>query len=150
MKKKTTKTQEAKKILKKKFKVNTKIVFTEDGEVRSIQNNCILVGTEFIVSRKTKILTVYICIKRRFSEVCGFRNWFKFCKTIQLPFRIQFHCEKEECWAPTSFHLCMYKILVWELLVDVHNRTSFLPIIFNFRWNKEPIFSLQKCKMIFL
>lgn len=34
MKKKTTKTQEAKKILKKKFKVNTRIVFTEDGEVR--------------------------------------------------------------------------------------------------------------------
>uniref|UniRef100_A0A8C0EZY0 ATP-dependent RNA helicase n=1 Tax=Bubo bubo TaxID=30461 RepID=A0A8C0EZY0_BUBBB len=33
MKKKTTKTQEAKKILKKKFKVNTKIVFTEDGEL---------------------------------------------------------------------------------------------------------------------
>ncbi|XP_010148798.1 PREDICTED: probable ATP-dependent RNA helicase DDX10, partial [Eurypyga helias] len=33
LKKKTTKTQEAKKILKKKFKVNTKIVFTEDGEV---------------------------------------------------------------------------------------------------------------------
>lgn len=33
MKKKTTKTQEAKKILKKKFKVNTRIVFTEDGEV---------------------------------------------------------------------------------------------------------------------
>ncbi|XP_052669039.1 probable ATP-dependent RNA helicase DDX10 [Harpia harpyja] len=33
VKKKTTKTQEAKKILKKKFKVNTKIVFTEDGEL---------------------------------------------------------------------------------------------------------------------
>ncbi|NWW43507.1 DDX10 helicase, partial [Pedionomus torquatus] len=33
MKKKTTKTKEAKKILKKKFKVNTKIVFTEDGEL---------------------------------------------------------------------------------------------------------------------
>ncbi|NXF07655.1 DDX10 helicase, partial [Smithornis capensis] len=33
MMKKTTKTQEAKKILKKKFKVNTKIVFTEDGEL---------------------------------------------------------------------------------------------------------------------
>ncbi|XP_042724104.1 probable ATP-dependent RNA helicase DDX10 [Lagopus leucura] len=33
MKKKTTKTQEAKKILKKKFKVNTRIVFTEDGEL---------------------------------------------------------------------------------------------------------------------
>ncbi|NXP35948.1 DDX10 helicase, partial [Leiothrix lutea] len=33
MKKKTTKTQEAKKILKKKFKVNTKVVFTEDGEL---------------------------------------------------------------------------------------------------------------------
>ncbi|KAF4787676.1 putative ATP-dependent RNA helicase DDX10 [Turdus rufiventris] len=33
MKKKTTKTQEAKKILKKKFKVNTKIVFTEEGEL---------------------------------------------------------------------------------------------------------------------
>ncbi|XP_054049621.1 probable ATP-dependent RNA helicase DDX10 [Rissa tridactyla] len=33
MKKKPTKTQEAKKILKKKFKVNTKIVFTEDGEL---------------------------------------------------------------------------------------------------------------------
>ncbi|KAM6145930.1 putative ATP-dependent RNA helicase DDX10 [Phoenicopterus ruber ruber] len=33
MKKKTTKTQEAKKILKKKLKVNTKIVFTEDGEL---------------------------------------------------------------------------------------------------------------------
>ncbi|KFU90972.1 putative ATP-dependent RNA helicase DDX10, partial [Chaetura pelagica] len=32
-KKKTTKTQEAKKIVKKKFKVNTKIVFTEDGEL---------------------------------------------------------------------------------------------------------------------
>uniref|UniRef100_A0A8C3J4Q7 ATP-dependent RNA helicase n=1 Tax=Calidris pygmaea TaxID=425635 RepID=A0A8C3J4Q7_9CHAR len=31
MKKKQTKTQEAKKILKKKFKVNTKIVFTDDG-----------------------------------------------------------------------------------------------------------------------
>ncbi|NXL92023.1 DDX10 helicase, partial [Alectura lathami] len=33
MKKKATKTQEAKKILKKKFKVNTRIVFTEDGEL---------------------------------------------------------------------------------------------------------------------
>ncbi|XP_051497270.1 probable ATP-dependent RNA helicase DDX10 [Apus apus] len=33
VKKKTTKTQEAKKIVKKKFKVNTKIVFTEDGEL---------------------------------------------------------------------------------------------------------------------
>uniref|UniRef100_A0A8C5T6I9 ATP-dependent RNA helicase n=1 Tax=Malurus cyaneus samueli TaxID=2593467 RepID=A0A8C5T6I9_9PASS len=33
MKKKTTKTQEAKKILKKKFKVNTKVVFTEGGEL---------------------------------------------------------------------------------------------------------------------
>ncbi|XP_075274602.1 putative ATP-dependent RNA helicase DDX10 [Opisthocomus hoazin] len=33
MKKKTTKTQEAKKIVKKKFKVNTKIIFTEDGEL---------------------------------------------------------------------------------------------------------------------
>ncbi|PKU43391.1 hypothetical protein llap_6317 [Limosa lapponica baueri] len=33
LKKKPTKTQEAKKILKKKFKVNTKIVFTEDGEL---------------------------------------------------------------------------------------------------------------------
>ncbi|KFW80013.1 putative ATP-dependent RNA helicase DDX10, partial [Manacus vitellinus] len=33
VKKKTTKTQEAKKILKKKFKVNTKIVFTDDGEL---------------------------------------------------------------------------------------------------------------------
>ncbi|XP_071410723.1 probable ATP-dependent RNA helicase DDX10 [Pithys albifrons albifrons] len=33
MKKKITKTQEAKKILKKKFKVNTKVVFTEDGEL---------------------------------------------------------------------------------------------------------------------
>ncbi|XP_067145884.1 probable ATP-dependent RNA helicase DDX10 [Apteryx mantelli] len=33
LKKKATKTQEAKKILKKKFKVNTKIVFTEDGEL---------------------------------------------------------------------------------------------------------------------
>ncbi|XP_055658293.1 probable ATP-dependent RNA helicase DDX10 [Falco peregrinus] len=33
MKKKTTKTQEAKKILKKKFRVNTKVVFTEDGEL---------------------------------------------------------------------------------------------------------------------
>nr|XP_009682113.1 PREDICTED: probable ATP-dependent RNA helicase DDX10 [Struthio camelus australis] len=33
VKKKATKTQEAKKILKKKFKVNTKIVFTEDGEL---------------------------------------------------------------------------------------------------------------------
>ncbi|NXV48740.1 DDX10 helicase, partial [Uria aalge] len=32
-KKKPTKTQEAKKILKKKFKVNTKMVFTEDGEL---------------------------------------------------------------------------------------------------------------------
>lgn len=39
MKKKTTKTQEAKKILKKKFKVNTKIVFTEEGEVRSLKSN---------------------------------------------------------------------------------------------------------------
>lgn len=34
MKKKATRTQEAKKILKKKFKVNTRIVFTEEGEVR--------------------------------------------------------------------------------------------------------------------
>ncbi|NXD80265.1 DDX10 helicase, partial [Halcyon senegalensis] len=33
MKKKMTKAQEAKKILKKKFKVNTKVVFTEDGEL---------------------------------------------------------------------------------------------------------------------
>uniref|UniRef100_A0A8C0G3D4 ATP-dependent RNA helicase n=1 Tax=Chelonoidis abingdonii TaxID=106734 RepID=A0A8C0G3D4_CHEAB len=33
LKKKTTKTKEAKKILKRKFKVNTKIVFTEDGEL---------------------------------------------------------------------------------------------------------------------
>ncbi|XP_019384072.1 PREDICTED: probable ATP-dependent RNA helicase DDX10 [Crocodylus porosus] len=33
MKKKATKTKEAKKILKRKFKVNTKIVFTEDGEL---------------------------------------------------------------------------------------------------------------------
>ncbi|XP_075569349.1 putative ATP-dependent RNA helicase DDX10 [Pelecanus crispus] len=33
MKKKATKIQEARKILKKKFKVNTKIVFTEDGEL---------------------------------------------------------------------------------------------------------------------
>lgn len=41
IKKKATKTQEAKKILKKKFKVNTKIVFTEDGEVSSIKSNCI-------------------------------------------------------------------------------------------------------------
>ncbi|XP_065586151.1 probable ATP-dependent RNA helicase DDX10 [Cyrtonyx montezumae] len=32
-KKKITKTQEAKKILKKKFKVNTRILFTEDGEL---------------------------------------------------------------------------------------------------------------------
>ncbi|NXJ11870.1 DDX10 helicase, partial [Odontophorus gujanensis] len=32
-KKKITKTQEAKKILKKKFKVNTRVVFTEDGEL---------------------------------------------------------------------------------------------------------------------
>ncbi|XP_020658821.3 putative ATP-dependent RNA helicase DDX10 [Pogona vitticeps] len=31
--KKTTKTKEAKKVLKRKFKVNTKIVFTEDGEL---------------------------------------------------------------------------------------------------------------------
>lgn len=56
MKKKTTKTQEAKKILKKKFKVNTKIVFTEDGEVRASQNNCILVETELAVPIKTKLL----------------------------------------------------------------------------------------------
>ncbi|XP_060626974.2 probable ATP-dependent RNA helicase DDX10 [Anolis sagrei] len=33
MKKKVTKTKEAKKVLKRKFKVNTKIVFTEDGEL---------------------------------------------------------------------------------------------------------------------
>ncbi|XP_027324338.2 probable ATP-dependent RNA helicase DDX10 [Anas platyrhynchos] len=33
MKKKATRTQEAKKILKKKFKVNTRIVFTEEGEL---------------------------------------------------------------------------------------------------------------------
>ncbi|XP_077197725.1 putative ATP-dependent RNA helicase DDX10 [Paroedura picta] len=33
LKKKITKTKEAKKVLKKKFKVNTKIVFTEDGEL---------------------------------------------------------------------------------------------------------------------
>jgi len=63
MKKKTTKTQEAKKIVKKKFKVNTKIIFTEDGEVRSVQNNTILVGTEFVVSVKAKILILYIFIK---------------------------------------------------------------------------------------
>lgn len=68
MKKKTTKTQEAKKILKKKFKVNTKIVFTEDGEVRSIQNNCILVRSAFVVSLKTKILS--ICIKRYSFQKC--------------------------------------------------------------------------------
>lgn len=54
MKKKATKTQEAKKILKKKFKVNTKIVFTEDGEVRSLKSNCILVGIEVVVSIKSK------------------------------------------------------------------------------------------------
>lgn len=70
MKKKTTKTQEAKKILKKKFKVNTKIVFTEDGEVISIQNNCILVGTEFVVSIKTKILILCICIKKYTFQKC--------------------------------------------------------------------------------
>lgn len=52
MKKKATKTQEAKKILKKKFKVNTKIVFTEDGEVRSFKDNCILVGIEVVMSIK--------------------------------------------------------------------------------------------------
>lgn len=68
MKKKPTKTQEAKKILKKKFKVNTKIVFTEDGEVRSIQNNFIFVGTEFVVSIKTKML--YIYIKRYAFQKC--------------------------------------------------------------------------------
>ncbi|XP_053168415.1 probable ATP-dependent RNA helicase DDX10 [Hemicordylus capensis] len=33
LKKKITKTKEAKKVLKRKFKVNTKIVFTEDGEL---------------------------------------------------------------------------------------------------------------------
>ncbi|XP_066476098.1 probable ATP-dependent RNA helicase DDX10 [Tiliqua scincoides] len=33
LKKKVTKTKEAKKVLKRKFKVNTKIVFTEDGEL---------------------------------------------------------------------------------------------------------------------
>ncbi|XP_061484627.1 probable ATP-dependent RNA helicase DDX10 [Rhineura floridana] len=46
LKKKITKTKEAKKVLKRKFKVNTKIVFTEDGELiqqwppaqKSIQN----------------------------------------------------------------------------------------------------------------
>ncbi|XP_054830831.1 probable ATP-dependent RNA helicase DDX10 [Eublepharis macularius] len=46
LKKKITKTKEAKKVLKRKFKVNTKIMFTEDGELiqqwppaqKSIQN----------------------------------------------------------------------------------------------------------------
>ncbi|XP_015270882.1 PREDICTED: probable ATP-dependent RNA helicase DDX10 [Gekko japonicus] len=46
LKKKITKTKEAKKVLKRKFKVNTKIVFTEDGELiqqwppaqKSVQN----------------------------------------------------------------------------------------------------------------
>uniref|UniRef100_A0ACB8FFV4 ATPdependent RNA helicase n=1 Tax=Sphaerodactylus townsendi TaxID=933632 RepID=A0ACB8FFV4_9SAUR len=33
LKKKITKTKEAKKVLKRKFKVNTKIVFTEEGEL---------------------------------------------------------------------------------------------------------------------
>uniref|UniRef100_A0A8D0HMA6 ATP-dependent RNA helicase n=1 Tax=Sphenodon punctatus TaxID=8508 RepID=A0A8D0HMA6_SPHPU len=33
LKKKATKTQEAKKVLKRKFKVNTKVIFTEDGEL---------------------------------------------------------------------------------------------------------------------
>ncbi|XP_062983148.1 probable ATP-dependent RNA helicase DDX10 [Elgaria multicarinata webbii] len=33
LKKKITKTKEAKKVLKRKFKVNTKIIFTEDGEL---------------------------------------------------------------------------------------------------------------------
>lgn len=56
MKKKTTKTQEAKKILKKKFKVNTKIVFTEDGEVSSIQNNCILVGYDTAYCKSAKFV----------------------------------------------------------------------------------------------
>lgn len=76
MKKKATKTQEAKKILKKKFKVNTKIVFTEDGEVRSLKSNCILVGIEVSIflyfnSSFYKVKNVlYICIKRHTSKKC--------------------------------------------------------------------------------
>lgn len=92
VKKKTTKTQEAKKILKKKFKVNTKIVFTEDGEVRSSQNNCILVETEFALPVKTNPYK-----KVHFSTLCGFCKGFKFCKTVQLPFRIEFHYQKKGC-----------------------------------------------------
>lgn len=60
IKKKATKTQEAKKILKKKFKVNTKIVFTEDGEVSSIKSNCILVGTEVVVSIKSEMYFISV------------------------------------------------------------------------------------------
>uniref|UniRef100_A0A452J047 ATP-dependent RNA helicase n=1 Tax=Gopherus agassizii TaxID=38772 RepID=A0A452J047_9SAUR len=45
LKKKATKTKEAKKILKRKFKVNTKIVFTEDGELVQqwppVQKSCV-------------------------------------------------------------------------------------------------------------
>lgn len=93
MKKKATKTQEAKKILKKKFKVNTKIVFTEDGEVRSLKSNCILVGIEvsiflyFNCSFYKVKNVLYICIKRHTSKKC-------MVFVIGLPFTKEF-----------SFHL---------------------------------------------
>lgn len=67
MKKKTTKTQEAKKILKKKFKVNTKIVFTEEGEVRSLKSNF---GGNWSCSFCEVKNVLYICIKRHASKKC--------------------------------------------------------------------------------
>lgn len=86
VKKKTTKTQEAKKILKKKFKVNTKIVFTEDGEVRSSQNNYILVETEFALPVKTNLL--YIHIKR-----CTFQRCVVFVMGLSFVKLFHFHLE---------------------------------------------------------
>lgn len=60
LKKKATKTKEAKKILKRKFKVNTKIVFTEDGEVRLFQYIwCMLAKGEFVFSVNRILHEVY-------------------------------------------------------------------------------------------
>lgn len=150
MKKKTTKTQEAKKILKKKFKVNTKIVFTEDGEVRSIQNNCILLRSAFVVSLKTKILS--ICIKRYSFQKCvvsisglSFAKLFSF----HLEFNSTGKKRNAEHWPLVTF-VCersLYESCYW---LYRKNCTSFLPIVFNFRWNQESVSVLQKCKTLFL
>lgn len=53
-------------------------------------------GTEFVVPLKAKVLIVYICmyIKNHLSEVSHFHYWFKFCKTVGLPF-ISSSCEEQ-------------------------------------------------------